>query len=227
MKPFQVVTFALTYTLAGCATDEISEQASELGNVSGAIFTTTADGSRVDANIYAHKADVYLDGGPGAKAPRSAAALPDGDYYFQVTDPSGHALLSEDAIDCRRVRFAGGEIAEVYACAGGRHVTGSDASDGGLTVQLMPYADTPNPGCEYKVWVTPALRYQGHFLPRYSKTDNFKVCEKSTPPPPPPPTCVCGNGILEPGEECDDGNTVSGDGCSSTCQIETCSGNLQ
>lgn len=29
----------------------------------------------------------------------------------------------------------------------------------------------------------------------------------------------CGNGILEPslGEECDDYNTVNGDGCSSTC----------
>ncbi len=33
--------------------------------------------------------------------------------------------------------------------------------------------------------------------------------------------CVeCGNLELEPGEECDDGNTISGDGCSSTCQYE-------
>lgn len=32
--------------------------------------------------------------------------------------------------------------------------------------------------------------------------------------------CQCGNGILEPGEQCDDNNVVSGDGCSSTCQIE-------
>jgi fibro-slime domain-containing protein len=30
----------------------------------------------------------------------------------------------------------------------------------------------------------------------------------------------CGNGIVESGESCDDGNAVSGDGCSSTCQIE-------
>jgi cysteine-rich repeat protein len=28
---------------------------------------------------------------------------------------------------------------------------------------------------------------------------------------------VCGNGKLEPGEECDDGNTKDGDGCSSIC----------
>jgi len=37
---------------------------------------------------------------------------------------------------------------------------------------------------------------------------------------------VCGNGIVEggtpmfPAEECDDGNVIDGDGCSSTCQIE-------
>lgn len=31
---------------------------------------------------------------------------------------------------------------------------------------------------------------------------------------------VCGNGILEAGEECDDGNLINGDGCSSSCTIE-------
>ena len=30
----------------------------------------------------------------------------------------------------------------------------------------------------------------------------------------------CGDGLLDTGEECDDGNTVSGDGCSSTCKKE-------
>jgi cysteine-rich repeat protein len=30
----------------------------------------------------------------------------------------------------------------------------------------------------------------------------------------------CGNGIVEPPEECDDGNTVSGDGCSAFCKLE-------
>jgi len=31
---------------------------------------------------------------------------------------------------------------------------------------------------------------------------------------------VCGNGTLEGGELCDDGNTAAGDGCSATCQLE-------
>jgi len=31
---------------------------------------------------------------------------------------------------------------------------------------------------------------------------------------------ICGNGKVESGEECDDGNTIDGDGCSSTCTNE-------
>jgi cysteine-rich repeat protein len=31
---------------------------------------------------------------------------------------------------------------------------------------------------------------------------------------------ICGNGTKEPGEQCDDGNTANGDGCSSTCTFE-------
>jgi len=34
------------------------------------------------------------------------------------------------------------------------------------------------------------------------------------------PTYICGDGVLSRGEECDDGNTVSGDGCDSLCLIE-------
>lgn len=30
-------------------------------------------------------------------------------------------------------------------------------------------------------------------------------------------TILCGDGVLEPGEECDDGNTITDDGCSSLC----------
>lgn len=31
----------------------------------------------------------------------------------------------------------------------------------------------------------------------------------------------CGNGWIEAGEPCDDGNAVNGDGCNSTCQVES------
>lgn len=37
---------------------------------------------------------------------------------------------------------------------------------------------------------------------------------------PPEDTEVCGNGLLEVGEACDDENAANNDGCSSTCQLE-------
>ncbi len=36
-----------------------------------------------------------------------------------------------------------------------------------------------------------------------------------------PPSAVCGNGAVESGEQCDDGNAINGDGCSATCQTES------
>jgi len=32
----------------------------------------------------------------------------------------------------------------------------------------------------------------------------------------------CGNGIIEDGETCEDGNTIPGDGCSADCRVEVC-----
>lgn len=37
-------------------------------------------------------------------------------------------------------------------------------------------------------------------------------------------TSVCGNGVLEPGESCDDFNTSPNDGCSATCAVEDLDG---
>ena len=33
-------------------------------------------------------------------------------------------------------------------------------------------------------------------------------------------TSICGNMIIEKDEQCDDGNTINGDGCNETCQLE-------
>ncbi|NTX17190.1 DUF4215 domain-containing protein [Myxococcus sp. CA056] len=52
-------------------------------------------------------------------------------------------------------------------------------------------------------------------------------CEQNTPPPPVEESVlvsqaaeVVGDGRIQPGEECDDGNTMSGDGCSATGTVE-------
>jgi len=57
---------------------------------------------------------------------------------------------------------------------------------------------------------------------------SYSNCYWGTPAPSPtgcyfesPETCeACGNGFIDPGEECDDGNRVNRDGCSNACQIE-------
>jgi hypothetical protein len=157
---------------------------------SGAIFTTVADGSEVNFNIYPAKEAVYLDGGPGPGAPQHAAGLDDGTYVFQVTDPSGKTLLSTDLARCRQFVVTGGIITSVAGpCP---HDTGFDEDHPpAITVQLFPFNDTPNPGGEYKVWVTNVLDFDSDcldvvdcgvngsnkhgFIPRHSKTDNFKV----------------------------------------------------
>jgi len=144
--------------------------------VTGAIFTTLIDGSAVDFNVYEAKEDVYLNGGPRSpKAPCTAAGLPDGDYYFQVTDPSGNVLLSTDDVTERKVHVSGGVITQ-YLGLNSTHLLGVGKC-GSLTVQLLPFSDTPNPGGEYKAWMTPVQAYQsfGGFVPSQSKTDNFKV----------------------------------------------------
>ncbi len=49
-----------------------------------------------------------------------------------------------------------------------------------------------------------------------------KVWFQNTTAPSSCPAQVCGNGIREVGELCDDGNLVEGDGCSNDCQSDTC-----
>jgi hypothetical protein len=154
--------------------------------ISGAIFTTDASGVPVNLNQYEAKEDVYLNGGPGLNAPDDAAGLPAGTYTFMVTDPSGKVLLSSDAPECRQVVVDDSGVFTAVVPAGGcEHAIGADLEDGGITVQLFPFDDTPNNGGVYKVWVTPtelldcdAPGNKFCFVPRYSKTDNFKVNEE-------------------------------------------------
>lgn len=156
------------------------------GNLSGAIFTTDASGVPVNLNHYANKQDVYLNGGPGINAPDDAAGLPEGTYTFKVTGPNAKDLLSTDDRSCRQFSVnADGVIQTAIAgpaCTTGAHVMGADGEDGGATIQLFPFDDTSNPGGVYKVTVTPTFRLscannaaRDCFVPRYSKSDNFKV----------------------------------------------------
>jgi hypothetical protein len=165
--------------------------------LTGAIFTTNSTGTVVNGNQYDSPCSVYLNGGPGPHAPAHAAGLPDGDYYFQVTDPSGKTLLSTDIVLNRSFHVTGGIIVMYTGSGGPVHVTGPNLNDpGGVTVRLAnlscpnDFLPTSNNGGAYKVWVTPVSSFVGYasqvdnscgsgcfhgFVPSMSKTDNFKV----------------------------------------------------
>ena len=145
--------------------------------LSGAVFTTNSTGTFVNANVYDDADGPYLNGGPRPNSGNcTSAGLPNGDYYFQVTDPSGHELLSSDGLDTQRRFTVSNGIITAYT---GTHAQGTGRC-GDVTIQLAPFSLTPNEGGEYKVWVTPVDKYLAGagsfgFIQRHSKTDNFKV----------------------------------------------------
>ena len=161
----------------------------------GAIYTTWPDGTTTNGNVYDSKDHVYLNGGPQNA---NANGLPDGIYFFQVTDPSGKTLLSTDSAVNRRVMVFGGAVFGVgvyYSTSTGNtsylgstlplsdHPEGAfNASNNSIGVKLMPYNDTPNAGGEYKAWLIPVDKatigsdgIQLNFANNDAKTDNFKV----------------------------------------------------
>jgi hypothetical protein len=116
--------------------------------LNGASHTTPG----VNCNLYASKDDVWLNGGPTSG---NSPALTDGTYFFAVLAPSGQqnpndgssTLLSSDAYTEREFTVSGGQVTTYL---GGTHVTDSQYQlQLGLLINLMPYADTPNPGGVY------------------------------------------------------------------------------
>lgn len=152
---------------------------------SGAIYTTDRSASVQNGNLFRRKVDVYLAGGVGASAPCSSPGLPDGHYYFQVTNPSGNVLLSEDVIQNREVVVTGGVVVSNAVTV---HYT-RPGRCGSRIVQLAPFADTTSSGDEYKVWLTPVAKWDPAgsgffgFQAKFSKTDNFKVRNGGGPAP--------------------------------------------
>jgi hypothetical protein len=147
--------------------------------VSGAIFTTDSSCTQVNGNIYDNKGDVYIDGGP--KKP-GAAGLPDGYYYVQVTDPSGMTVLgtSVGSANPTPVHVTNGDFDQCYQLCAILTCTANCAAD------ACGYGNTPNPGGEYKVWVS----NRPDFANNSTKTDNFKVRASQIPNPPPASTLI-------------------------------------
>jgi hypothetical protein len=123
--------------------------------VVGSISVVLEDGQPAAAVIFEDRCDAYLVAGQEEGPPR----LPDGDYFFQVTDVSGETLLSSDEVRLRQFRVADGAIEGVSG--EGSHAVGSDSVSGGATVELCPFGDSSDSSGMYQVWVTRVGDFQG------------------------------------------------------------------
>ncbi len=132
-------------------------------------------GNHVDGNSFARKDAAYLSAGPTVCG---AAGLADGDYYFQITDPAATVLLSRDPVGERAVRVSGGILS---AYLGSTRPAANNGPCGGLNVRLAPFATTPYPSGEYRLWLTriqdydPLGSYLFGFDPKRSKSEGFRV----------------------------------------------------
>lgn len=121
----------------------------------GSVSVALQDGQPAATVIFEDKCDVYLVAGQEEGAPR----LPDGDYFFQVTDVSGEALLSSDEVKVRQFRVADGVIEGVSG--DGSHAVWVNSLSGDATIQLCPFADSPDSSGMCQVWVTAVEDFEG------------------------------------------------------------------
>jgi cysteine-rich repeat protein len=82
-------------------------------------------------------------------------------------------------------------------------------------------------GKQDSVWVLFRVEdewYCAEFGGRMRANRRGRVRAAGAPAPAACPAAVCGNGVSEPGEECDDGNLANQDGCTAACASGVCQG---
>src|SRR5881296_9628 len=152
-----------------------------------------------------------------------------GDYT--ITHPFGVHVLHAAGPGRRSINFTDDCLLSVPPTCGAASPTGFNA----FTTPLAPTAwistwlqwdATPpappagfigDPAVLHTITGSPCgtnfFRVEGPGLPPGGvETDLWSVLGKKV--------AICGNGFLDPGEQCDDGNTLDGDCCSSTCQFD-------
>jgi cysteine-rich repeat protein len=110
---------------------------------------------------------------------------------------------------------SGGETGDPTSPGGSPEICDNDIDDDlDLDIDCQDADCDTDPAC-----ITPAEICDNNIDDDYDTLvdcDDYSDCSNA-------PNCVqgyCGDGNVDPGEDCDDGNNVDGDGCDSKCKIE-------
>ncbi|MDD5193465.1 MAG: hypothetical protein PHF67_02660 [Candidatus Nanoarchaeia archaeon] len=156
--------------------------------------------------------------------------------YDATNDASCTCIPSCNGNECGDDGCGGscGGCSENQCCDNGKCID-EDASNPeccpeGYTKGLCPEPKEPKEPCQQSPRPLPKNLFNSlnplnnFFSNLFNILKNWIIGSKPKPKPEPQYCClgVCGNGKGDVGEECDDGNTESGDGCSSECIIEFC-----
>jgi cysteine-rich repeat protein len=108
-------------------------------------------------------------------------------------------------------------------------LTNDSDVDGNLDVSSVSITQAPYGGTITSinrftgaVTYTPLSSYQGTDTFIYKVCDTSGCCDTATVLITVDNCPVCGNGVVDPGEECDDGNTNNNDSCRNNCTLPKC-----
>lgn len=125
-------------------------------------------------------------------------------------------------------------IEDYYCCGDGTNEASEQCDDGNTTPgdgcdeicqqELLTCCGNPGISCNNDgACPTGDTCCLGHCGPELSCDASGGACSSDTQCSAGESCCTaCGNGIVETGEQCDDGNTVPLDGCDETCRVEPC-----
>jgi cysteine-rich repeat protein len=192
-------TGGTSVTIAGTGFSGVT--AVDFGTSSAASFTVNSDTSitAVSPAASGGTVDVTVTSAGGTSATSSA------DQFTFVAAPvvSGISPNSGSVYGGTLVTITGANFVDVMAVDFGESPSGFTLNSESSITAVAPGVEGPD-----------TVRVTVVTIGGTSATSAADVFTYVTP--------TCGNGILDPGEQCDDGNPFSGDGCSAQCQVEPC-----
>ena len=226
-----VITAPVNASSGDGGTGGVVDCLAELDITQGAPIQVQGKGAEGDggtAMFEAHRALIMSDVDATASSLNSGEI--DGTAWCSLTLPAGRTLDTTDGGS--NFLTSGGSMSIAGAV---RATDGTNELDYLKTVPVISGVVNPAPVLKQDSTLTPC----GGSPPATcgnNKLDGTEQCDGAAGTCPTGESCTtdctcgpprCGDGLLQTGEQCDDGNTVDGDGCDHNCTVTACGNGIR